>query len=297
MITDVRPRSRGALLTYNKALNKDYDKDLIKLKPITKKIPMENFQEFFMYLTHIGRLKEWVDYVPKDQVFREEFDIKATKYGLGTPIKRDAIEDMRVEVDFERYMAEQMGKQAALAPWYAASELLAAGQTELCPIDNTAYFSVRDYCNNVISGSGITLANIKTDLGKVYARMRVFKDPSNTNRQGRDPKYIFADPILIPTFWEVARSTAGQGEGLNEGAFNVWSGYQVFPLDDLSGTNDWIACVNPEIDDYTMYWCNRVNPVMYREEDIDSDTILFVNRTRFVVTFGWPTMAVIVTNA
>jgi phage major head subunit gpT-like protein len=125
-------------------------------------------------------------------------------------------------------------------PSNLVADLIANGDSNLA-YDGNAFFADRSTNDNLLSGSGTTVANLQTDISTARSTMMQFE--SDQGRvMGLMPDTIVCPPQLETAFLEAVRAvTYGSDAGSTGIGYNPIAafGFNVIPLPELSDANDW----------------------------------------------------------
>lgn len=240
MVVNTVALQRGLNLAFNKAYDgfiNNQGSFLNDVDMLVTRVNSTGSDEKYGWLGDVPGMKEWIG--DKEYAGIEDYDytIKNKDWYNGISIDRNELDDDRYGMVLPRI--ESMALAAANWPMELVAELIRDGDTNLA-YDNAAFFSNRTINDNLLAGSGVTLANLKTDL--TTGRTTMMRFVSDTGKLLRlVPDVIVCPPELEITFRELIESTAVQGTGYNEASKNVWSKWikSIIPLPDLTDTNDW----------------------------------------------------------
>lgn len=240
MVVNTVALERGLNVAFNKAYTgfiNNQSTFLMDVNLLVTRVPSTGTDEKYGWLGDIPGMTEWLG--DKTYGGLEDYDYTITNknFYTGIAVHKNELADDQYNIILPRI--ETMAQAAANYPMELVAELIRDGTTNLA-YDNAAFFSNRATNDNLLVGTGVTLANLKTDLTTCRATMMRFV--SDTGKMLRlVPDVIVCPPELEVFFKELVTSTSAQGTGYNEGGRNIWSKWikAVIPLPDLSDTNDW----------------------------------------------------------
>ena len=259
-------------------------------------IPSTAQSEKYGWLGGFPAVREWVGDKQAGTVTDYNYSITNKDWEMTIDIDRDEIDDDqlgRLEPRI-RMMAQNMKSYRG----YLAAQALVAGTSGLA-YDAAAFFANRTSPNdNLLAGSGETLAYIKTDIQLARAAMQEFQDDKG------QPLGLEMDTIVVPSglealMLEAVKSTTNPG-GDGAGIYNPANSWikNVICLPGLSDQDDW----------YGMCCGMALRPIIYQNrKDVSlvlDDTQVKRNRkliysaeSRGNVGYGFFQMAVKVVNS
>jgi len=248
-------------------------------------------------------------------VTRGELQIEgahAFQYNLANRTFKSAVEVKRSAFEDDTYGTiathiRQLANEAARYPGQLLFQLFTSGGLAF---DGVAFFSdtrtIGRSANidNIMAGTGTTVAQFQTDLGTARGVMRKFQDD-----QGR-PMNLVANTIVVPPELEQVAFqalNANQGSIANpaipataDGSFQA-AGYLVMVNPYLTDANDWyLMCRSGEIRPFIFQ--ERIAPTLEgvtspnSDEGVIRDRFIYSARTRFEVGYGDPRYAIKITN-
>lgn len=183
------------------------------------------------------------DQVTLGGLARYNFTIVNREYQAGLEITRAAME--RDQLNLHRPRIADLGREAARHPGELIFNLF---ETPGDAFDGTAFFAdtrvIGESANidNSLAGTGLTVANLQTDLGLGRSAMRQFQDDRG-RPQNLIPNTIVCPPALEQTFWQALNVNQGQqtNPAIPVGVDGVWSqaGYSVVVNPYLTEVDDW----------------------------------------------------------
>jgi phage major head subunit gpT-like protein len=203
------------------------------------------------------------------------------------------------QVGILRPRVEMMGQSLAEHPMELVTTLLVNGTTNLA-YDGVAFFSdvagVRTF-DNLLNGTGTTLAQVKADIQTARAAMMRFASDKG-RKLGIMMDTIVCPPEMEATFLEAVTATSivTSGQGTNFNPISRWI-KNVISLPELSDTNDW----------YGLATGYPLKPLIFQERqavrvELDeterkrNKRVIFQADMRGNAGYGLPQMAVKVVN-
>lgn len=174
----------------------------------------------------------------------DNFSLTNAEFQAAIEVERAALERDKLNLIMPR--VTQLSAEAARHPGQKIFQNVLNNDVAF---DGSAYFAntrtIGESANidNILTGTGITVAQIQTDLGAAVAQMRVYQDD-----QGR-PMNLRGNMIMIPPelegpMWQALNRSGG--DGVNEPVIpvsdnGVWSasGYSVAINPYLTDANNW----------------------------------------------------------
>jgi len=209
---------------------------------ISSYMPSNSDEETFGWMGEAPQMLSMVDELEIKQVDSTTYTITNDEFAVGMAVKRKDIEDEKWGAIATR--SSQLGRVAARHPNKLLIAALVAGDTDAC-YDGDAFFSTHSTRgeqtatqSNLLTQTGTSTANVKTDLGLALKAMRSFKAENNEpyNEAIRNVA-IVAHPNL-----EGAMMEAIYGQLLGGGDSNVaLRNYQIVPYfsSRLSDEDEW----------------------------------------------------------
>ncbi len=190
----------------------------------------------YAWLGDIPGVKQWLGSKLYGDLNKYTYSITNKRWYNGFNVHKDAFR--RDELDSIRPRMQML--VAGLEDWKAEMiiEFLLAGTSTLA-FDGKAFFSSSRTNDNLLEGTGTTLAQIKVDLATARKTAQRF-----VSDQGKYLRVV-PDTIICPveleeTFLQIKESAADPG-GANAGVANVQKRYipNVIALPDLDDATDW----------------------------------------------------------
>lgn len=207
------------------------------VRNIMTEVPSNAASEKYAWLGDFPLVQEWVGERVVGMLKDYDYSIKNKDWIIPIAIHENELSDDQVGILAPRVqmMAEMLGKW----PMDLVAALLVNGTTALA-YDGSAFFANRTAPNdNLLGGTGTSLAQVKADIQTARAAMMRFATDKG-RPLGLTFDTIVCPPELEATMLEATQSaaiiTTGQGAQVNP--VSNWI-KNVIALPELSDTNDW----------------------------------------------------------
>lgn len=235
----VVPSDFSAILTTGvKALFWSHFNSVVaKHEAMTTVIPTNKPTEQLNWLGAVPKMQEWLDERKPAGLSPLEFSATVKDYEASIEVDRNALKDDSLgQISFR---LKDMAAETKNAPNEHMFTVLEAGTSGLC-YDGKAFFAddheegESGAQDNLLTGSGVTVANFKTDLNACKVAMGTYKDD-----RGRIMD-LTGDTVVIPlAMWEVAME-ALVATTVSTGGVNIWAGtHRIIASGLLTDANDW----------------------------------------------------------
>jgi phage major head subunit gpT-like protein len=250
-----------------------------------------------------------------DSLIHYSYTLPNKTFKAGVPVKRAALEDDQFGEISEAIKA--MGSESASHPGRLVWKLLTDGTSTStstasgAAFDGLAFFADTRVLggsaniDNLAAGSGVTSANLITDLTTNRATMQRFQDDKGIV-MNTIPNTIVCPPELVATFWVALNTdqTLAAAPMVPQGNQTGFSkaGYTVIGNALLTDTNDWYLLHIGEGSKKPFIYQERVKTTFESMTDPNSemaiklDEYLYSARGRYAVGFGDPRLAIKITN-
>jgi phage major head subunit gpT-like protein len=285
----------------NVAYNKAYDqliqgqgiKDLMGLVLETESTGKN---EPYGWLGDVPVVQEWIGTKEYAGLKSYDYTIENKKWFTGIEVDEDELEDDQFKMILPR--VQMMAKTMFDHKMELIANFILNGDTYLA-YDGSAYFANRTVNDNLLAGTGTTLAQLKADLGT--GRTAMMRFVSDTGKLFRfSPNVIVCPPELEVSFKEIVQSTSPQDAATyNAGGKNVWSSWitSVVSLPELTDTDDWyLFCSNYPLKPFI--YQNRRSP-RNRLDDTqvkNSGKLYYSSDKRGNAGYGLPVMGIKIVN-
>jgi phage major head subunit gpT-like protein len=200
------------------------------------RVPSNGAYNDYSWLGDIPGVREWVGDKALGGIADYDFTIKNKDWYDGFAIDRNEIEDQQIAAINPR--VDMLAQSVANWPHELIVKLIVDGDSKLA-YDGQAFFANRSSNDNLLSGTGTTLAQIKADIQTSRTAMMRFK--SDTGRvMGLMMDTILCPPELEATMLEAVNAATIQDSD-NTLTFNAVSRFSlnVVPMPELADTGDW----------------------------------------------------------
>lgn len=209
------------------------------VSPFIMETASDGADEEYGWLGQTPGLTEWVDERKLKALNEFEYKIPNKDYESTLQVDRNSMRDDRMGA--VKIRIEDLARKAKIHPRKLTFDLIESGETELC-YDGQPFFSANHVegksgvQSNLISGTGVTLAQIKADLDNAEAEMLSFKDDAGEPwNEGEVKMGIICHPKMKRKFEEL--NTLGQINNQDNGMKGRIS--QITYSSRLSDENDY----------------------------------------------------------
>ncbi|HYD01046.1 MAG TPA: Mu-like prophage major head subunit gpT family protein, partial [Phycisphaerales bacterium] len=182
--------------------------------------------ETYNWLGNVPKMREWVSDRQLSGLLSHNYSITNKHYEASIEVERDTYEDDKLNLVSPRI--RQLGAEAARFEDELTINAIINGTSSLC-YDGQFFFDT-DHAegnsgtqSNLLTGTGTTLAQIRTDWESARAAMQNFKDD-----EGRPmsimPTHILAPPALEGPFRQLLNSEFFNAGAVAAPVSNVWKG-------------------------------------------------------------------------
>ena len=219
---------------YKQMLDRPY---LQQVRGVMTELPSNAASEKYAWLGDFPLVKEWIGDRAVGMLKDYDYTIKNKDWIIPIGIHENEIADDQIGAIAPR--TQMMGQVLAKWPLEMVAALLVNGTTNLA-YDGSAFFANRTAPNdNLLAGTGTTLAQIKADIATARAAMMRFAS-GKARPLGLMMDTIVCPPEIEATMLEAVKSsnimTTSEG-----GTYNPISGWikNVISLPELTDTTDW----------------------------------------------------------
>lgn len=274
------------------------------LNPFFEEVKSDSNKEQYILFNHFGSIKEWTDEIEYSHLEDFDYEIKNKDWQNGFLVDRNTLDDSKKTLgnDVEREIKFSLDSWGNF-PDKLVTELLLAGTSGLA-FDGVALFAASRPAlqkegttfSNLLSGSGVTIDNIKTDIAAGMKALRAVKakngDPFNYN-----PKFL----CMIPSQLEFLFKTIKESVLITESSNAVTNIYQntfdYLVNDYLDVTdNDWYM-MNTNTPFKPFIYQKRKPPAFDMKDEKDKKFIKYFSTGRMNVGYGNPVSIVKVNNS
>lgn len=205
LVNQITVVKKGLKAAFLKAFNNAEDpKDVM---PFIMTTSSDGSDEEYGWLGQSPSLEEWVDERKLKSLNDFEYRIPNKDYEATLSVDRNSLKDDRLGAAQMR--VNDLARKARIHPRKLFFEAIANGVTDLC-YDGQPFFSASHSegdsgtQSNIVSGTGLTLAQIKADIESAEERMLSFKDDTGEPWNEGDVRIgIVCHPKLKQKFIEL----------------------------------------------------------------------------------------------
>lgn len=269
--------------------------------------PSSNASETYTGLNAVPSISEFKDERKIKQLLGKKFSIENKKWEATISVAREDIERDSLGLYVSR--VREMAKNAGLHPYKLIMDKLMNGHTGTDAVCyDGQYFFDTDHSegasgtqSNKLSGNGVTVANVETDIAAAIAAMRNFKDDAGEPFFGDTE--IFGNVLfIVPPALQFVFNKVVKSATVENGGANAYAGAgEVYVSNRLTDANDW----------YMIYTGGNMKPFIYQtevpvefaaldtlkdEESFMRDQYLYGTYARYNVGYGLWQYAIKTTN-
>lgn len=280
---------------YKGTLAREY---LMQILSIMTMVPSNASSENYAWLGDFPKVREWIGDRKAGMLKDYGYAIKNKNWIEAISVHENELADDQMGAILPR--AQMLGQVLAEFPMELVADFLINGTSNLA-YDGVAFFSNAsgDRTNdNLLAGTGITLAQVKADIATARAAMMKFT--SDTGRVlGLKMDTIVCAPELESTMLEAVTAAgvvvAGQGTTVNP--VSRWI-KQVIVLPELTDATDWYGlATNYPIRPFVFQERQAVRTQLDDTEVKKNQRLVFQADMRGNAGYGLPHMAVKVVNS
>ena len=175
----------AAQKNFNALYRESFDKAEPAWPGLVMLAPSVTAEENYQWLGATARIKEWVDAKTIDQLRGFDWLIKNKDWEGTIAVKRNDFEDDKLGLHTPRI--QELGVEARVHPDELIDTARVAGSSALCY--DGQFFYDTDHVegdsgaqSNIITGAGVTAANVRADFFKAIEKFRTFKDDKGRPR-------------------------------------------------------------------------------------------------------------------
>lgn len=262
---------------------------------LATQIPSTAASESYAWLGSVPSVREWVGEKRAKQLKDYSYTLRNKDYEVSIEIDRNDLDDDQISAHNIR-IADLVGRMRA-QPIKMISDLVKNGTTGEA-FDGSAFFANRSVNDNLLAGTGTTLAQLEADIDSTMQAMAAFKDDAG-EALNIVPNVIVCPPALLNKFKKLVNSQASPTATAGVNTYNPYAGEFVVISDArLTDSNDWYAfCTTLPLKPFVFQTRKAAEPVF-------DDTL--VKRTRMYyysaemrgnAGYGFPQLAAKVVNS
>jgi len=287
--------------TWSKILQGDVSSELID--NLAEKVDSKKDKETFSFTYLFSKIREWIDSAIYETGKQFEYIIKHKKWQVGFQIDNDTKEDIKADSVLSADLQLQIKSLANEFPGHKEELINDALELNGNAFDKTAFFADSrpnivdgENLDNIATGSGITIANIATDIQAAMIQldaMKIKKKALNKNAQflAVVPTHLY---MLFNRLKTVDRYYNGATDTDNDlkNTFKIIKNYSQSTLN-----NDWYM-VNTNSKMKPIILQKRQEPEMTESIDKDDmDVTKFNWKARYAVGYGNPFSIIFINNS
>ena len=259
--------------------------------------------EKYIIFDNFGYIKEWLDEISFEGLKDYELEIRNKDWQFGIMVSRNTIEDAKDTntVDIDRQVRTAVQQWTGF-PDELINDLLTAGASTPAFDKSNLFATSRPNLqgkggtiNNIVTGTGTTLAQITADLTSARAAMKGFKDRNNKPFNKESAFTVICPPQLEDVFLRLQTAdlitlSGSTQSNIFKGTFNfVTNVYQ-----DITN-NDWFLFNNKAAFKPFIYQKRRA-PIFEMNDDHKRKFVEYFSTARMAAGPGNPTAIVKIDN-
>jgi phage major head subunit gpT-like protein len=178
---------------------------------IAMEAPSTNRAENYQWLGAVPAMKEWIDERTREKLLGFQYTVTNKSWEATLEVDRDDIEDDQLGI--YRPQIEALADEGVRHPDELMFLLLMAGQTNLC-YDGQFFFDT-DHAeglsgaqSNLLTGTGVTVAQVTADFIAARSAMRLFKNDRGKPWLRGEPKFVIVAPPAMEGVFETVMNAA-----------------------------------------------------------------------------------------
>lgn len=270
------------------------------IKPFTDMVKSSSDKETYFLFDVLPGVREWVDEINLKDFNDFKYEIANKDWQNGTRVDRNTLSDSKVSLGSNLEMwVRMLSEEWTYLPDDIINDLLVANGAAF---DGTAFFSNTRpniqgtvAIDNLLTGTGTTLAQVNADLTSARTALRGFKDGNGKPFNRNLDLTIYAPAQLETTFKTLQNSElvdvgGGALTNIQKGTFNL-------VINDVQATtnNDWYA-FNTGASFKPFIWQDRETPKFKTKDDDFKKYIDYAVTGRANAGYGNPMASVKVDN-
>lgn len=267
---------------------------LANMARLYTEVPSNGAYNDYSWLGDLPGVRKWIGNKSLGGLKDFDYTIKNEDWYDGFSIDRNELEDEQIGAINPR--VDMLAQSVANWPHELVISLIVGG-TSGKAYDGQAFFANRSQNDNLLPGSGVTLANIKDDIQTARAAMMRYKSDSGRTL-GLMMDTIMCPPELEATMLEAVNAATIQ-DTTNTVTFNAVSRYsvEVIPMPELADTGDWYGFATQAPLRPLFFQSRSGVRTVLDDSHVDRDRKLdYSAEMRGNAGYGFPQMAVKVVN-
>tara|TARA_Y100000310_G_scaffold267497_1_gene279512 strand:+ start:202 stop:1095 length:894 start_codon:yes stop_codon:yes gene_type:complete len=268
--------------------------ELQGLEAIITTIQSDGEDETYNWLGDVPAVYEWLGDKTAGDLQDYTYSITNRDWATAISVDRNALADEQIAGIQPRiaFMARAM----AMHKWELISDLLINGETDLA-YDGSAFFADRTAPNdNLLTGTGTTIAQLKADITTARVAQMKFTDPVTGRLLQIVGDTIYCPPDLEGSFLEIV--AAGTPDN-SQGSFNAQGRWirNVIVDPRLTDANDWyLLATNYPLRPFIFQDRMAPSVVVDRTEEARNRKIIYSVEARRNAGYGFYQLAVKTAN-
>lgn len=291
---------RGLKATFARAMNQMQAAREINpgLLALALQAPSDGFDEKYGWIGAMPGVKEWIGELQAKEFEDYDYAIKNKDWSAAVPIFQNDLDDDRIAA--LAAIPAMLVRRLAVHPEKLIVDLITGGTTGLA-YDGVAFFSNASgarVIDNLLAGSGVTLAQMEADLNAALIAQAKFADDQGEilNIRGN----LIVCPVAMENnFRRLVNSTADPTVSAGVNTFNPYSGrFTVIgdPRLDAVDANDWYLFATDEVMKPFVYQLRQgAEPMMERTPH--TKRWIFSANYRGNVGYGLPHLGIKTVNS
>lgn len=265
---------RGLNARFQQALAQEIDQ---RLMSILMTIPSTGRQEDYGWLENVGTLEEVIDEVAIDGVYKSNQTIVNKTYAKAISAKQDDLDDDQVGGIFQR--VSDLTVRGRMFPQVLLMDEIIANSNSY---DGVAFYATTHATgdsgtqSNLLTGTGTSLAQLKTDFDSALEAMLAFKDGSGNPIHETD---ISIRPLVVcPTQLFGLFRDLSNAALINNTSNTIKGAFDLVSTSRLTDVDDWYM-FNTAMPIKPYVWQTRQSLALTR---LDQNSDIGVLKERFV---------------
>ena len=258
------------------------------LSPIVEEANSDSNKEQYILFNHFGAIKEWTDEIDYSHLEDFDFEIKNKDWQNGFLVDRNTLDDSKKTLgnDVQREIKFALNSWGNF-PDKLITEVLLAGETAKA-FDGVALFAdarpkLGTGIDNLLNGSGATVAHLLVDIPAAMTALRGFK-AKNGDPFNYAPKFL----AIIPSHLEWAFKTVQETVEISS-TTNVLKGTFDYIVNDyLPTTNNSWYLVNANTPFKPFIFQKRKEPFFDMKDEKDKKFLKYFTTARNNAGVGNP---------
>jgi phage major head subunit gpT-like protein len=296
MIVDTVALTKALKVIFNQAYKQGKPPSY---EAIMERVTSNSDSETYGWLDANPDMREWVGEKRVKSIGDQSYTIENKDFEATIGVDRNELEDDQSGIIKKRI--QMLADRAKRYPDKLLSNLVINGITGLA-YDSAAYFANRATNDNLLAGSGVTEANLLTDLATARQTMMEFQDSEGL------PLGFIGDVVVCPAelevlFLKIAGSTSAPDESIS-GVANPWKNIikAVIVDPNLTDDTDWYLFASSEAIKPLIFQSRKAPRLVALDKDTDEQVfmrkkLIYSVEMRCNAGYGYYEMAVKIVNS